>query len=82
MMEFSLIDIEKPLGMIPETPSVTPPTINYYEPGDFESKEEGLTQIAQVSNQDIWGLIMITKENGEINLEITNHGWKDILWKF
>jgi hypothetical protein len=41
MIEFSLIEIEKPLGMIPETPSVTPPTINYYELDNYESEEEG-----------------------------------------
>ena len=27
--------------MIPETPSVTPPTINYYELDNYESEEEG-----------------------------------------
>jgi hypothetical protein len=35
LIDFSLIEIEQPLNMIPKTPSG-----NYYEPDDFESDEE------------------------------------------
>jgi hypothetical protein len=36
LIYFSLIEIEQPLNMIPETP-----VGNYSEPHDFESEEEG-----------------------------------------
>jgi hypothetical protein len=32
LVDFSLIEIEQPLSLIPNTPVVTPPTSNYSKP--------------------------------------------------
>jgi hypothetical protein len=40
LVDFSLIEIEKPLGLIPNTPVVTPPISNYFELEDSYSEEE------------------------------------------
>jgi len=38
LLDFSLIEIEKPLGLIPNTPVVTPLISNYFEPEDSYSR--------------------------------------------
>jgi hypothetical protein len=40
LVDFTLLEIEQPLGLIPDTPAVTPPTSNYSELEDSEYEEE------------------------------------------
>jgi hypothetical protein len=40
LVDLALIEIEQPLGLIHDTPVVTPSRSNYSEPEDSESEEE------------------------------------------
>jgi hypothetical protein len=40
LVDFTLLEIEQPLGLIPDTPVVTPPTSNYSKLEDSEYEEE------------------------------------------
>jgi len=74
LMDFTLIEIEKPLGLIPDAAISTPPTSNYSETGDSQSKEEGYDSKASIYESRNIGDINKNKQEGN-NQPGNNQPW-------
>jgi hypothetical protein len=81
-VDFSLIYIEQPIGLILDTLVVTPPTSNYCEPKYSESEEERFYLESFDYGSKYMGETMKIRRKVKTNLGITNLGWPGMLWLY